>query len=265
MNRKIIKQGNNSYTVTLPIKWVRDQNLEDEEVEINEEDNKVIISVPSSAKRKENSIKINLGQYHPRTIKNILNNFYRKGYDKVVIEFENKEQIKEIRKSTKDLLGFEIVDEKEKECVLQNIAEPTGEKYDAILRKIFISIKDDASDLLETWKKGKIGDISRYEESKNIIDTYTNFCRRVVIKEKIGGSKNSYFNMILISRLSLIYHSYYYLAKYLHSKSIGKPKEDILKILSSSIEMFSFLTEAFYKNDIKKLDKIAIIKENTFN
>jgi len=265
MKRKIIQQGNNSYTITLPIKWVREQNLEDEEIEINEEDGRIVISVPNEARRKENSARVSIGNYHIRTIKNILNNFYRKGFDKLTISFENKEQLEQIKKSTKDLLGFEVVEESDKECMLQNIAEPSGDKYDAILRKIFLSIKEDSQEMLELWKKGKLTDIKKYEESKNLVDTYTNFCRRVIIKDKIGGSKNSYFNMVLLSRLSLVYHSYYYLAKFIASKKIGKPKEEFVRIFEKSIEMFSLLMDAFYKNDLKRLDQIAVIKEKIFS
>src|SRR3989338_5644432 len=137
MKRKIIQQGNNSYTITLPIKWVREQNLKDDEVEVGEEDDKIVISIPKEARRKEKYARVKIGDYHKRTIKNILNNFYRKGFDKVSVAFEDKEQIGEIKKATKDLLGFEVVEENGKECVLQNIAEPSGEKYEAILRKIF--------------------------------------------------------------------------------------------------------------------------------
>ncbi|MDP3882260.1 MAG: AbrB/MazE/SpoVT family DNA-binding domain-containing protein [Nanoarchaeota archaeon] len=265
MKRKIIQQGNNSYTVTLPIKWVREQGLEDNEVEINEEDGRIVISIPEGAKKKGNFVRVNLGKYHPRTIKSILNGFYRKGFDKVTIGFESKEQLDQIKKSTRDLLGFEVVEEDEKHCVLQNIAEPSGEKYEAILRKVFLSIKEDSQEMLESWKKGTLKDTKKYEESKNLVDTYTNFCRRVILKDKIGGSKESYFNMILLSRLSLIYHSYYYLAKFISSKKKLKVNLEIMNIFSKCNEMFSLLMDAFYKQDLNILDKIAVMKENTFN
>ena len=51
MRRRIIKQGNNSFTSTVPIKWIKENNLEaGDEIEVFEEDNQLIIS--ESARRK---------------------------------------------------------------------------------------------------------------------------------------------------------------------------------------------------------------------
>jgi phosphate uptake regulator len=60
MRRKIIKQGNNSYTLTLPIKWVKEYNLDGaDEVEIIEEEGSLKIVSEQKKIKKEISITIN--------------------------------------------------------------------------------------------------------------------------------------------------------------------------------------------------------------
>ena len=54
MRRKIIKQGNNSYTLTLPIKWIRQLNLDKEsELEIEESQHKLTLTPSGKQKRIE--------------------------------------------------------------------------------------------------------------------------------------------------------------------------------------------------------------------
>ncbi len=54
MRRKIIQQGNNSYTLTLPIGWVRDENiLPGTEVIVEQEDKHLIVSLPKDARKPE--------------------------------------------------------------------------------------------------------------------------------------------------------------------------------------------------------------------
>jgi len=74
MRRRIIKQGNHSYTLTVPVTWIRDQKLEQGgEVEVNQEDNNLIISLPKDVKVGETSIKLPTKNYNERTLRNILN------------------------------------------------------------------------------------------------------------------------------------------------------------------------------------------------
>jgi phosphate uptake regulator len=261
MRRSIIKQGNRSYTLTLPIDWIREESLlEGGEVEIEEEERKLVIGVPEDKRKSESKIEADLDGYSIRTIKNILNASYRKGYDTILLQFKDKKTLPAIKDIVrKTLLGFEVTEEKENSCIIQNIAEPSNEKFEVMLRKIFLSIMQDSKDITESINVGK-WNIKRFDESKNLVDNYTNFCRRLVIKNKLGGSKDSYFLHSIVTRLSLIYHSYFYMYEYLNTKK-AKLSKEAMELLEKTNNMFESFYEAFYKKDIEKIDEIELLRE----
>lgn len=260
MRRKIIKQGNNSYTITLPIDWIRDEELkEGSEVEIERENSQLNISLTKEARRIQNKISLDLKDYNNRTIINILNQTYRKGYDLIVLNYHNKEQLESIKNNVKELFGFEIVDIKNNECILQNIAEPSGEKFDVILRKVFLIIKESSGEIFNELKNNKAENIKKLEEEKKTFDNYTNLCRRLIIRDKIKG-KDSYSLLIIVSRLSLIYHAYYYMYKAISNKKINL-NEGIITLLSETNKMFDLFNDAFYKKDLETANKIGILKD----
>lgn len=261
MRRKIIKQGNNSYTVTLPIEWIRDENLvEGSEIEINRENSHLNITLPKELKRNLNKINIDLKYYNERTIRNILNQSYRKGHDVITLSYKSQEQLEDIKKIVKSsLFGFEIIEIKDREIIIQNIAEPDIEKFDVILRKIFFIIEEESKEILLELQENKINNLKKREEEKNSIDGYTNLCRRLIIRERIGGTKESYSLILIVSRLSLIYHSYYYMYKALNKKT--KLNKETLNMFSETNKLFKLLEEAFYKKDIELCHKIGILKD----
>jgi phosphate uptake regulator len=261
MRRKIIRQGNNSYTITLPIDWIRDEELkEGSEVEIEREDSHLNIFLTKDARRIQNKISLDLKDYNNRTIINILNQTYRKGYDIITLNYHNNDQLLCIKENIKELFGFEIVDIKNNECILQNIAEPSAEKFDVILRKVFLIIKEGSNEILNDLKDNKSDKSKKLDEEKKTFDNYTNLCRRLIIRDRIGGTKDSYSLLIIVSRLSLIYHAYYYMYKAIANKKISLNKET-QNLFSETNKMFELFESAFYNKDFEKANKIGILKD----
>jgi len=261
MRRKIIRQGNKSYTITLPIDWIRDEELkEGSEVEIEREDSHLNIFLTKDARRIQNKISLDLKDYNNRTIINILNQTYRKGYDIITLNYHNNDQLLCIKENIKELFGFEIVDIKNNECILQNIAEPSAEKFDVILRKVFLIIKEGSNEILNDLKDNKSDKSKKLDEEKKTFDNYTNLCRRLIIRDRIGGTKDSYSLLIIVSRLSLIYHAYYYMYKAIANKKISLNKET-QNLFSETNKMFELFESAFYNKDFEKANKIGILKD----
>tara|TARA_Y100000310_G_scaffold42446_1_gene39736 strand:- start:1960 stop:2898 length:939 start_codon:yes stop_codon:yes gene_type:complete len=263
MRRKLIKQGNNSYTLTLPINWIRDNKIqENAEIEISEKEGDLSISLPKDSKHRTSSVELDLGDYNERTIRNVLNQTYRKGYDEIILSYNTKEQLKYIRQITRTtLLGFETVKEEGNKCYIQNIAEPSDEKFSVILRKIFHIIQDESSEIVQDIKGNNLKNKDKYQETKDILDNYTNFCRRLIIKKRIPDSKNSYLLMTLVSRLSLIYHALYYMYKFASSKNNIKLTNKTFELLSEIPDLFILLHESFYEKDLEKAHQIGVIKD----
>ncbi len=251
MRRKIIKQGNNSYTLTIPIHWIKEHNLDgSQDVEVNEEDGKLMVAVPSEMKRPEVSLNVDISKYNERTIKVVVFQAYRKGFDKMIVTYGEMKQLEVVRSLvTNSLLGFEIVSEEQNKCVIQNIAEPSSEKFDIILRKEMLLLKEESQEILQHLEKNKY-DIRRREDMKVMFDKLNNFTRRVIVRDKIGGTKNSYFLFYFTSKLSLLYHAYFYFYKAYAQEKMKNVDKDIKELLIKVNENYGLLYDAFYKKNL---------------
>ena len=264
MRRKLIKQGNNSYTLTLPIHWIREEGLEEsKEIMLTQEDRDLVLKVPKDQKKAENKIEIDLKNFNEMTVKTVLNQAYRKGYDTIILLVHTDHQKKVIDDLTQNtLLGFEVVEKSEQKIILQNIAEPSSEKFEVILRKIFLVILEEGKEILEDFQKGKLDNFAKRKTSKALIDNYANFCRRLIIKEKIGGTKDSYPLMLLVSRLTLINRSYFYLYKYAaNQKKAPYISKETLSIFAEANALFRLLYDSFYTRKIEAVHEFWTKKE----
>ena len=107
--RKLVKQGAATHMISLPSKWVKDNNLKKgDEVEVENLDKNLVISIEAPKKKTEISIK--LSGLTETSIRTLITNTYRTGYDKITVELENSEQFKILKKIIETLLiGFEII------------------------------------------------------------------------------------------------------------------------------------------------------------
>jgi len=256
MRRRIIKQGNNSFTSTVPIKWIKENNLEaGDEIEVFEEDNKLIISPPLKLRKHETPIDIDVRNYNKRSIIISLHQAYRKGFDKIKITYSSVQQsnlIKNIVKNT--LLGFEVVEEIENQYVIQNIAEPSSDKFDVILRKMMLIIKEESQKIISDIKSNTF-DLGKSKEVKEIYDNFNNYARRIIIKNKEMGTKNSYLLFYFVSQMSLLQHTYYYLYKVYCKKHPKKIEKYFISLLQNINDSYILLYDSFYKKDILLADQ----------
>ena len=262
MRRKIIKLGQATYVASLPSKWIREHNLEKGDyLECEDVEGNLIFSTQKISLHME--VTINLSNSGERTIRNILNQTYRKGFDQIKLKFTQLQQLDIIREIVREtLLGFEIVREETDFCVVENIAEPSAEKFDIILRRLFLSIKQEGEELLEELQQQKVPNLERQNSNKNIVDNYTNFIRRLIIKNKIKGARDSYLLYYGISLLSLIHHGYFYLRKSISEHQRKALSMEFLSLLKETNALFETYYQAFYRNDLDLADHVQISKQH---
>src|SRR3989338_8746366 len=252
MKRKLIKQGAGGFTITLPIQWIREHNLEQgAEVESEETEEGILIS--SGIKKKEKSIDLDITKYDRRMLLNLLNQSYRLGYDTIKLKYTEQEQATWIEEITPTLLGFEGVEKKNNVCTLQNIAEPDEAKFEVILRKIFLQIielSEKTTKSIETTKYNE----KETETIKEQIDKLTNYARRAIIRKRRDAKTPLLYG--IITQLSLISHAYIYLSLYAAKKKYKRGKK-IAEHLQKANNMFREYYEAFYNKDFVKLSNVG--------
>ncbi len=89
MRRKVIKQGHNTLTITLPAKWVIDNNIKpSQELEIDVKDTSLVIN--SKQQTTHELFKADISNLDRCSILYTIRNLYRLGYDEIELSFENQ-------------------------------------------------------------------------------------------------------------------------------------------------------------------------------
>ncbi len=251
MKRKIVKQGAATMMISLPAKWIKANELKKgDEINIERIGKDLHISLsPEKQKKLETSIK--LSGLTETSIRTLITNTYRAGYDKINIELENNEQFKILKNVIETrLIGFEITKKQKKSCLVENITEPSPDQFDNILNKIFLNIEE----LFEiTQDRLKGNETEDYEETANRIQKYDNFCRRVIIKRKLIEQKSEMFWSFL-SSIIRAYRDIYYLNKFLNKKI--KISKETKELLQGSEKIFKILIKSYKEKNLENLNKI---------
>lgn len=252
MKRKLIRQGLGGYTIYLPKKWIDRKGLkEGEEVNIVETESGLVVGSDARGKKK---ITLNLDSDEKENIKPILTHLYRKGFDTIILSDIDDKLLTRIKKIVKDLLlGFEITEKTEDSVTIKNISEPEAEKYDMMLRRIFLIIQENIDILTKDFDENKFRRWKEIEELRDSLDSYVLFCRRVIIQEKF--ERDSLLEWELLTFLTHIEHTIYYLYDYAHSNKIKKD-EKLNQFVRDLKDYFNLYYDSFYKEDIKSIHKI---------
>jgi phosphate uptake regulator len=107
VKRKVIKQANQAYTITLPIEWVRRNNInKDSEVEITLADKSLIVS--NTGKTETKKVKIEFNFSDERALGGQIKALYARGVDE--IEITSKENLSSsIYLALQETIGFALV------------------------------------------------------------------------------------------------------------------------------------------------------------
>ncbi|GAI31670.1 unnamed protein product, partial [marine sediment metagenome] len=92
MKRKIIKQGHNTLTVTLPSEWVKKLNLKGgDEIDVYEKESSLILN--GYGKAKEKSAVINIDKFTVPLLWRFFQGAYRAGCDEIKIVFDKNTKL----------------------------------------------------------------------------------------------------------------------------------------------------------------------------
>lgn len=261
MRRKLIKQGANSATITIPSKWLEKNSLNGgDEIDIEIKEN--IVEIRTIGKNyneiKSTEIKIE-SNYTKRVIRNVLNQLYRLSYDeiKLVNMNEKKKEIVEYIIG-KTQLGFEIIEETQTSLTISSITEPSNEKFDLIFKKLQFLMNNEIKEVKTSIETNDFSNMNKREDRSRMIDSYTNFCRRILYKDEKEGANLQ--KLLIVGRISLINHANFRIFKYLKKNKINVDKE-IINLYHNVFEYCEFFFETLYKNSIKRSSEMFDLGE----
>ncbi len=193
MRRKVVKHGPSSLTVTLPMRWVKQRNINPgDEVEIIEEKSNLLITASSDIPKKDMVIDIPKGKPF---MSRLLWYPYVKGYDAIVVKYKDKGIFEDIMACSRNLMGFEIVETSEFHCKLANISTKLEHDFEILVRRLFQSDITFTSEILSRLQDPEEGSLKKLLEYENTINKLTLFCKRIINRGLVGEIKSSVYSL----------------------------------------------------------------------
>lgn len=255
MKRKVIQIAESTQLVSLPRKWcIANSIKKGDELDVNAQGKKLIVSCgpDNTIERVEINIK-DFGDLAPRVIQTL----YKKGNDEIKVTFNNPEELRLVHKALKNsTVGYEIVDQSSKGCMIKNISSNIM-GFDAMVRRTFLlllSLADECAAALKNKDLEILESLLTMEESNN---RFTTVCRRYMNKYGTLGEFKLGPLYYLVENLEKIADEYKYLIKNLAQNKVRKAAvtSQIAVQYEQVANLLRLLYESFYKFEPNKISE----------
>ncbi len=154
--RKLQRTGGSSLTITLPKKWIAQNDLNDKDLlKIISPTLHTLILQPLSRNKRISRSSINYENLTDTMLKREIIARFISGVDEIIINSSriSHEQRNKIREISNFLTGFEIIDESAEKIVLRNIFDPTKFPIPKNIEKMFLTTISMFHDALQALKE----------------------------------------------------------------------------------------------------------------
>ncbi len=265
MRRKVVKHGPSTFIISLPARWVKKYGVnKGDELEISEHDNNLIIG--SEIKSEIMSGELNLSGLDRTNIMYAIRGFYRLGYDELHLRFDKPTAFYQrlnknlnitsiIHTEVNRLVGYEIIQEHEKSCVIKDLQETSGKDFDTVLRRIFLLLNDASKQLITGIKNNDHELLETIEEKHNTITKFVSYCMRMLNKKSQFSSQKTSYYYHIIACLDRITDIIKYAARDVlkYDKKLNTKVIHILEGVTSDLNKYY---QFFYKYDSEKMREI---------
>jgi hypothetical protein len=249
-------------TVSLPSSWVKHYNLKKgEEIDVLEEDNYLMVR-PLSFNSGIKTTELSFAGLDRDTRRDLILTTHRKGYDEIKINFDNQSTVKELHEFLNTMqLGFEVIKQEQNSVLLRNISNPESEQFEDLFRRTF-RITLEYSKKIESIMRNKEDITHSCLLHETSINRISNYCKRIIIKEK---QQNACFLYAIMESLTGVSHNL--------TAILNETKNTDLEIPDAFSARYAQLTdillrtyELYYKFSIKdynlvKMDLVRLKKQ----
>lgn len=272
--RNLIRLGNSSYAISLPIKWIRKANLgKGDKIELIENSNgELIVSPEFKEEEGENGKEtLDLEDENQDEMARDIISAYIKGSKYIEVKINNKEQEKKLKKILDIFLNLEIVKREDGKILLEDLLDFQSIDIRNFLKRIDNNLKEMFS-LLKEYLKNDGGSIG--EEIKEIDRDITKIYFFVwkymnmgidnpTIQSKMGLLSSSFVNIFwAVYNMEDIGDE----IKHIPEISNGRTNKKVMEFVDQTIENYNRSMDAFLEGDKQLarksiLDKKAIMKK----
>ncbi|MBI2138276.1 phosphate uptake regulator PhoU [Candidatus Woesearchaeota archaeon] len=189
MKRKVIKQGHNTLTITLPAKWVEQHSIKaGDELEVDHANG--ILSINSETINRPREVDIDVSGLDQTTISFLLRCLYRNGSNLRTVSFTNTTTtyyrrnrevpvFSVIQEEVNRLMGVEILERKNNSCLLRCMIDEREEEFNPFLNRIFFLISLMFDHLREAFEDRNETQLSLILEDHDTITRFISYCIRI--------------------------------------------------------------------------------------
>lgn len=264
MKRRIIQIADSTQLISLPRKWCKKFEIKKgDEMEVTEEGNRIIVSTENETGL--SSIEVDVTDLDRSSIIYVIRSIYRQGYDEIKINFkaptsfhyrlnEKINVISVIHEEVNRWIGAEIVQEKEKFCLIKDLSQISSKEFDNVLRRIFLLVIDASKDMLDALKNHNYKLIETIEDKHATITKFVSYCIRLLNKKDYPDQKKKLALYEIIISLEKITDILKYCARDIleYKPSLRKESLEIVEEIDSLVDMYYNL---FYKFELDKISE----------
>ena len=261
-----MKQGRNTLTLSLPRKWCERNKLsEGEEIDVLEKGDHLLLSKELS--RGRGDVRIDVTRLDRSTIILLILSLYRYGYDKITVT-SKQNTVKYylhnrdvsissvVQDAVTRLIGAEITSTSKGSYKIEVITEDSREKFDIVLRRIFLLISEMFEGFLEGIKKKDQILMEEVALQHVNIKKFINYARRLLNKFGYKDAEKTTFYFATVTFLGKIdemiknFTGFVLDEKHVH---FSKKLFSLLEEIKNSVKMFY---ESFYKYDVNQIGQM---------
>ena len=262
----MVKQGRNTLTLSLPRKWCERNKLsEGEEIDVLEKGDHLLLSKELS--RGRGDVRIDVTRLDRSTIILLILSLYRYGYDKITVT-SKQNTVKYylhnrdvsissvVQDAVTRLIGAEITSTSKGSYKIEVITEDSREKFDIVLRRIFLLISEMFEGFLEGIKKKDQILMEEVALQHVNIKKFINYARRLLNKFGYKDAEKTTFYFATVTFLGKIdemiknFTGFVLDEKHVH---FSKKLFSLLEEIKNSVKMFY---ESFYKYDVNHIGQM---------
>jgi Na+/phosphate symporter len=154
--------------------------------------------------------------------------------------------VEEVLNST---MGFEIISQGEKTCVVRSIAKAVESEFDNILRRVFLTLLSMAEESYDAISKSQFSRLGSIGASDSTINKLTNFCKRILNKKGYKDQKSNNYVYCIVWEIERIGDEYKDICHWLGTAKKSKISRNILQIYKETNEFLRNFYNLFYKFD----------------